>query len=61
MCNNNMQAGPNINTERLPGYRNPDASLFVQTHTQQQRLKRLTLSFLQQCGSKEGATVTPGT
>ncbi|MBM4941851.1 periplasmic nitrate reductase subunit alpha [Vibrio parahaemolyticus] len=22
-CNNNMQAGPNINTERLPGYRNP--------------------------------------
>ncbi|NOI93825.1 MULTISPECIES: periplasmic nitrate reductase subunit alpha [Vibrio] len=24
MCNNNMQAGPNINTERLPGYRNPD-------------------------------------
>lgn len=24
MCNNNMQAGPNINDERLPGYRNPD-------------------------------------
>lgn len=24
MCNNNMQAGPNINIERLPGYRNPD-------------------------------------
>ncbi|PST90053.1 periplasmic nitrate reductase subunit alpha [Photobacterium sp. NCIMB 13483] len=24
MCNNNMQAGPNINEERLPGYRNPD-------------------------------------
>ena len=24
MCNNNMQAGPNINTERLPGYRHPD-------------------------------------
>ncbi|CAM3105225.1 periplasmic nitrate reductase subunit alpha [Vibrio rarus] len=24
MCNNNLQAGPNINTERLPGYRNPD-------------------------------------
>lgn len=24
MCNNNMQAGPNINNERLPGYRNPD-------------------------------------
>jgi len=23
MCNNNMQAGPNINEERLPGYRNP--------------------------------------
>ncbi|MBW3165135.1 nitrate reductase catalytic subunit NapA [Ferrimonas balearica] len=23
MCNNNMQAGPNINTERLPGYRDP--------------------------------------
>ena len=23
MCNNNMQAGPNINGERLPGYRNP--------------------------------------
>jgi nitrate reductase NapA len=22
-CNNNMQAGPNINGERLPGYRNP--------------------------------------
>ena len=24
MCNNNMQAGPNINTERMPGYRHPD-------------------------------------
>ncbi|RTR38026.1 nitrate reductase catalytic subunit NapA [Shewanella canadensis] len=24
MCNNNMQAGPNINQERLPGFRNPD-------------------------------------
>ena len=24
MCNNNMQAGPNINTDRLPGYRNPE-------------------------------------
>ncbi|KKC98934.1 periplasmic nitrate reductase subunit alpha [Photobacterium halotolerans] len=24
MCNNNMQAGPNINKERLPGYRSPD-------------------------------------
>ncbi|WOT03746.1 nitrate reductase catalytic subunit NapA [Shewanella youngdeokensis] len=23
MCNNNMQAGPNISGERLPGYRNP--------------------------------------
>jgi len=23
MCNNNMQAGPNINEEGLPGYRNP--------------------------------------
>ncbi|WP_261817703.1 periplasmic nitrate reductase subunit alpha [Vibrio gallicus] len=24
MCNNNLQAGPNINAERLPGYRNPE-------------------------------------
>ncbi|WGV98205.1 periplasmic nitrate reductase subunit alpha [Vibrio sp. YMD68] len=24
MCNNNLQAGPNINGERLPGYRNPE-------------------------------------
>ncbi|MFT5790150.1 MAG: nitrate reductase NapA [Shewanella sp.] len=24
MCNNNMQAGPNINQERLPGFRNPE-------------------------------------
>ena len=24
MCNNNMQAAPNINEEGLPGYRNPD-------------------------------------
>ncbi|PMH43275.1 nitrate reductase catalytic subunit [Vibrio sp. 10N.286.49.B3] len=24
MCTNNMQAGPNINNERLPGYRNPE-------------------------------------
>ncbi len=23
MCNNNMQAGPNMNEEGLPGYRNP--------------------------------------
>ncbi len=28
-CNNNMQAGPNINTERLPGYRNPDNFIVV--------------------------------
>jgi len=24
MCNNNMQAGPNINDEMWPGWRNPD-------------------------------------
>ncbi|MCZ7597493.1 MAG: nitrate reductase catalytic subunit NapA [Gammaproteobacteria bacterium] len=29
MCNNNMQAGPNINEERLPGYRNPDNFIVV--------------------------------
>ncbi|UYI50129.1 periplasmic nitrate reductase subunit alpha [Vibrio natriegens] len=28
-CNNNMQAGPNINTERLPGYRNPENFIIV--------------------------------
>ena len=28
-CNNNMQAGPNINGERLPGYRNPDNFIAV--------------------------------
>ncbi|HCE2176785.1 TPA: periplasmic nitrate reductase subunit alpha [Vibrio parahaemolyticus] len=28
-CNNNMQAGPNINTERLPGYRNPENFIAV--------------------------------
>ncbi|CAE6931399.1 periplasmic nitrate reductase subunit alpha [Vibrio sp. B1FLJ16] len=28
-CNNNMQAGPNINNERLPGYRNPDNFIVV--------------------------------
>jgi nitrate reductase NapA len=28
-CNNNMQAGPNINEERLPGYRNPDNFIVV--------------------------------
>ena len=28
-CNNNMQAGPNINGERLPGYRNPDNFITV--------------------------------
>lgn len=28
-CNNNMQAGPNINTERLPGYRNPENFIVV--------------------------------
>ncbi|MBR9875047.1 periplasmic nitrate reductase subunit alpha [Vibrio sp. J1-1] len=28
-CNNNMQAGPNINTDRLPGYRNPDNFIVV--------------------------------
>ena len=28
-CNNNMQAGPNINSERLPGYRNPDNFIVV--------------------------------
>ena len=29
MCNNNMQAGPNINEEGLPGYRNPDNFIVV--------------------------------
>ncbi|MEX3070417.1 periplasmic nitrate reductase subunit alpha [Vibrio alginolyticus] len=28
-CNNNMQAGPNINSERLPGYRNPENFIVV--------------------------------
>lgn len=28
-CNNNMQAGPNINEERLPGYRNPENFIVV--------------------------------
>ncbi|MFV0574499.1 MAG: periplasmic nitrate reductase subunit alpha [Vibrio sp.] len=28
-CNNNMQAGPNINTERLPGFRNPENFIVV--------------------------------
>ncbi|ENJ1723897.1 TPA: periplasmic nitrate reductase subunit alpha [Vibrio parahaemolyticus] len=28
-CNNNMQAGPNINTERLPGYRSPENFIVV--------------------------------
>jgi len=28
-CNNNMQAGPNINADRLPGYRNPDNFIAV--------------------------------
>lgn len=29
MCNNNMQAAPNINEEGLPGYRNPDNFIVV--------------------------------
>jgi len=29
MCNNNMQAGPNINQELLPGWRNPDNFVVV--------------------------------
>ncbi len=29
MCNNNMQATPNINEEALPGYRNPDNFIVV--------------------------------
>lgn len=29
MCNNNMQAGPNIMGEILPGYRNPDTFIVV--------------------------------
>ncbi|NLS11338.1 periplasmic nitrate reductase subunit alpha [Vibrio sp. SM6] len=28
-CTNNLQAGPNINEERLPGYRNPDNFIVV--------------------------------
>ncbi len=28
-CNNNMQAGPNMNEEALPGYRNPDNFIVV--------------------------------
>ncbi|NND69503.1 MAG: molybdopterin-dependent oxidoreductase, partial [Halioglobus sp.] len=29
MCNNNMQAAPNLNEETLPGYRNPDNFIVV--------------------------------
>lgn len=29
MCNNNMQAGPNINDEMLPGWRNPASFIVV--------------------------------
>ncbi len=29
MCNNNMQAGPNVNDEMLPGWRNPDNFVVV--------------------------------
>ncbi len=29
MCNNNMQAGPNMNQETYPGWRNPDAFVVV--------------------------------
>ncbi|MGX9726993.1 MAG: nitrate reductase catalytic subunit NapA [Candidatus Electronema sp. VV] len=29
MCNNNMQAGPNLNEESYPGYRNPDNFIIV--------------------------------
>jgi nitrate reductase NapA len=29
MCNNNMQAGPNLNQEGYPGYRNPDNFIIV--------------------------------
>jgi nitrate reductase NapA len=29
MCNNNMQAGPNLNGETLPGYRNPKNFIIV--------------------------------
>ena len=29
MCNNNMQAGPNMNEETYPGYRNPDNFIVV--------------------------------
>jgi nitrate reductase NapA len=29
LCTNNMQAGPNINTERYPGFRNPDNFIVV--------------------------------
>lgn len=29
MCNNNMQAGPNINEELYPGWRNPEAFVIV--------------------------------
>jgi len=29
MCNNNMQAGPNINDEMYPGWRNPDSFVVV--------------------------------
>jgi len=29
MCNNNMQAGPNINDEMWPGWRNPDSFIVV--------------------------------
>ena len=29
MCNNNMQAAPNMNEETYPGYRNPDNFIVV--------------------------------
>ncbi|MBO1929709.1 hypothetical protein J4731_20855 [Providencia rettgeri] len=35
MCNNNMQAGPNINQERMPGWRDPRNFIVVSDPIQQ--------------------------
>ncbi len=59
-CNNNMQAGPNINEEMFPGWRNPDNFITVSDPTRRSPPRRRTSSCPPPCGPRRRApTATP--
>ena len=60
MCNNNMQAGPNMNERGLPGYRNPANFIVVSDpYPDRDRPGGRPHPAHRHVGGKEGPTATP--